>query len=181
MFVGCNIYTNAPEVLRSSDISYLVQQTAYVNISSLNEALPEAPKLVTLILMIPAICAAVERSFIPLERIKTLTSPDVTEQTVWVGPDVQRKGRKTQRVTFYDSVKELFEHTGYRSDLKCIKISVNGLQILFSFIRQFESVGKAVGRLPPARDAILASCAMLPVNSLIHFSKDITKVFIICA
>jgi len=108
-------------VLRPSDISYLVQQTAYVNISSLNEAMPETPELVTLILTIPAISAAVERSFIPLERIKTLTSPDVTEQTVWVGPDFQRKGRKTQPVTFYDSVKELFVHTGYRSDLKCIK------------------------------------------------------------
>lgn len=89
MFVGCYIYTNAPEVLRSSDISYLVQQTAYVNISSLNEALPDAPKLVTLILTIPAISAAVEWSFISLERIKTLTSTDVTEQTDWVGSDVQ--------------------------------------------------------------------------------------------
>jgi mitochondrial fission protein ELM1 len=58
MFVSCYIYTNATEALRSSDISYLVQQTAYFNISSQNEALSEAPKVVTLILTIPAISAA---------------------------------------------------------------------------------------------------------------------------
>ena len=127
MFVGCYIHTNAPEMLRSLDISYLVKQTAYFNIRSLNEALPEARQLVTLILTIPAISAAVERSFTSLARIKTLTSPDVTEQTVWIGPDVQRKARKTQPGTFYNSVTEVFKHTGHRSDLKSIKISAHGL------------------------------------------------------
>jgi hypothetical protein len=90
--------------------------------SGLIEALPEASKLVNLILTIPATSASVERSFSALKRIKTYLRSSQSQNRLsgLALMSIERRLLKSmmQRVTFYDSVIEVFDRKGRRIDLK---------------------------------------------------------------
>jgi hypothetical protein len=90
--------------------------------TGLNEALPEASKLVNVILTIPATSASVERSYSDLKRIKTYLRGSQSQNRLsgLALMFIERRRLKSmmQRVTFYDSRIEVFDQKGRRIDLK---------------------------------------------------------------